>query len=81
MHWRLRKNWIIHAAILACCAGGAYLRAADREPAITPTVHPTLTPTSAVQLPMRLAANQTFVWRADQEQRMLLSGHVKVAIG
>ncbi len=77
------------AALAAACgalAGGVLLsgsglRAAQSEPGIIPTVHPTLSPTSAIPAPLQFTADQTSVWRADAEQRMLLTGNVYINVG
>src|SRR3954453_6607073 len=70
----------VHAFILllAFCV---FARAATIEPVIVPTVHATLTPTSAIQSPLKFYADHTSVWRSDVEQRMLLTGRVSVSIG
>jgi hypothetical protein len=76
-----RWPWAGAAATLVLAlvirAGGA----AVVEPSPVATAHPTLTPPSALQTPLRLAADQTLVWRADQEQRLLLSGGVTITLG
>ena len=76
-----RWPWLGTAAALCLGlmvrAGGA----ANIEPAIIPSVHATLTPTSAIQAPLRFAADQTSVWRSDLEQQMLLTGRVSVTVG
>jgi lipopolysaccharide assembly outer membrane protein LptD (OstA) len=46
-----------------------------------PSVHMTLSPTSAIQAPLRFAADETAVWRENQEQHLLLTGHVTVSVG
>jgi len=76
-----RHAWAMYAAAAVACASGVLAKAASREPAIVPTVHPTLSPTTAIQVPMRLGADQTSVWQSNLEQRMLLSGRVSVSIG
>lgn len=74
-------KWALGAAVAAVCASGMVGWAADREPEITATVHPILSPTSAIQVPLRASADQTFVWQQNQQQRMLLSGHVSFMVG
>ena len=80
---RLLARWSWPLALvmlwLAACIGS--VGGATIKPAIIPSVHTTLTPTSAIQAPLRLSAAQTSVWRYDQEQRMLLSGGVSVSLG
>ena len=66
---------------LLLCATSVILHAATYEPNIVPTVNPTLAPTSAIQVPLHLAADNTSVWRLDLEQRLLLTGRVNISIG
>jgi len=80
---RFIARWPWVGAVGAVCLG-LLVRvggAANVEPTIIPSVHATLVPTSAIQVPLRLTADQTSVWRNDLEQRMLLSGRVSVLVG
>ena len=45
------------------------------------SVRPILTPTSAIQVPLRFSANDTSVWQAGGDRRMLLQGNVQVMVG
>lgn len=81
MNWRIIGRRIAVAAGLVACGWAMMLHAANIEPRIIPTVHAALEPTSAIQVPLRLSARRTSVWRSDTEQRMLLSGGVEVAVG
>jgi hypothetical protein len=76
-YWR----WPLHAAIVA--AGGAALlaRAQSLEPSPVPSVHATLSPTTAIQVPLRMSADQTAVWAENLDQHMLLTGRVNIAVG
>ena len=78
---RICSRWPLHAAILATCGASLLSEAANVEPTPVPSVYPTLAPTSAIQVPLRLAADQTSVWSAKPEQRMLLTGHVNILVG
>ncbi len=51
------------------------------EPPIIPTVHPTLTPSSAITTPMIVQGDDIFVWRKDTDQRILLQKHAVVELG
>lgn len=51
------------------------------EPRVTPTVFPTLAPSSAIALPLVVHARQTNVWKAGADQRMFASGEVVIDLG
>ena len=52
------------------------------EAPVTPTVHPTLVPTSAIDLPLNLRGDTISVWRQiSGEQRLLLQGHARAVLG
>lgn len=75
------------AAAMACgtlVVGGmqvAETHAANVEPPIVPTVHPTLLPSAALTTPLVLRADSISVWKPNDEQRALLSGHVIIDLG
>src|ERR1041384_8007160 len=71
----------IAALFIAFLISARNAHAAPGEATIVPSVYQVLGPTSAIQVPMQFAADQTSVWRADLEHRMLLSGNVHVTIG
>src|SRR5262249_49088482 len=78
---RRNSRWALHLATLVACASSLMIRPADVEPLIQPSVNPILTPTSAIQVPLRFVADQSSVWRSDLDQRMLLTGNVTVYVG
>jgi hypothetical protein len=89
---RSMGRWAMHVAVLVACGavvvGGmndgwmATARAVTpRELPILPTVHPTLTPTSAIPVSLYIGGDHTSVWKSDLEQRMLINGHVRIDIG
>ncbi len=87
MTWA-RRRWALHAAVAVASAAvlsgvveRLAIQAAMLEPPIIPTVHPTLTPSSAITTPLVLHADDTAVWRSANEQRMLLTGHVSIELG
>jgi hypothetical protein len=84
---RLRGQWALHAAVLVASSAGimcginAAAGVTPRELPILPTVHPTLTPTRAIPVPLYIGGDRTSVWKSDLEQRMLVHGHVRIDIG
>ncbi len=80
---RLLARWPWLVAVVAIGLGVAVRvgGAANLEPKLFPSVHTTLAPTSAIQVPLRFAADHTSVWVFNGEQRMLLTGNVTVAVG
>ena len=76
--------WACIASVAAPLGGLPQLRAAPQsrlEPALIPTVNPTLLPASAIQTPLKLGADRTMVWRPGLEQRLYLEGNVVVEVG
>ncbi|HVX85650.1 MAG TPA: LPS assembly protein LptD [Phycisphaerae bacterium] len=69
------------AAVVAAGAWAAGVWGVPVEPSPVATVHPTLAPTSAIPVPLEIAADETSVWRVNLEQRMLCRGHVRIGIG
>lgn len=51
------------------------------EPPVIPTVHPVLTPLSAINLPLNVRADSIRVWTKGSEQRLLLEGNVSALLG
>lgn len=51
------------------------------EPAIIPTVYTTLSPRSAINLPLNLKGDAIMVWHKGSEQRMLFTGHFSALLG
>lgn len=81
MKQNLQRACVLAAAGALWLAGEVGGATNVLEPPIMPTVHPVLTPTSAINLPLDMRAEAISVWRHGSDQRILLEGNVVAKIG
>src|SRR5437764_1081985 len=77
--WSARAAALMAAVSTVC--GWTSQGGAEVDPSITPTVHPLLLPSSAIQSTLKLNADRANVWKNGPEQRVMLSGHAFVTLG